>query len=80
MRLPDVYGSLEFMEDYRRCMAGLKPIHTKRSPTTDHRKFAWLIEQYMKSQDWADLGATTAEQIVAAVAKARPDREGYGRF
>ena len=58
-RLPNEYGSTEFMEAYRALLAG-QPIAVANGRRQAPRgKFKWLIDLYLRSPEWADLGAGT---------------------
>ena len=55
VRLPDEYGSVEFMEAYRASLAGQPVAGANGRRQAPRGKFRWLIELYMQSQEWADL-------------------------
>jgi integrase len=57
-RLPDVYGSKEFMDAYQACLAGgAAQVAIRRGASRG--KLAWLIELYMKSSKWASYEPAT---------------------
>jgi integrase len=57
IRLPDQYGSEEFLAAYNKALAGDAAKPRKASNET----FRWLVEQYQKSADWAVLARGTRE-------------------
>jgi hypothetical protein len=58
VRLPDVYGSQEFMDAYQVCLAG-GMIQAVGRRGASRGKLAWLIELYMKSGKWASYQPAT---------------------
>ena len=59
LRLPDEYGSADFMQTYQACLAG-QPIAVANGRRQAPRgKFKWLIDLYLSSPEWAGLGAGT---------------------
>ena len=59
LRLPDAYGSPEFVAAYNRALAG-EPVQSARKPGKG--TLAWLIERYMETKAWADLSPATRKQ------------------
>jgi integrase len=55
IRLPDEYGSAEFMVAYQACLAGQPIVGANRRRQAPRGKFRWLIQLYMQSQEWAGL-------------------------
>lgn len=53
-RLPDDYGSPEFMTAYKALLAG-QPLATARNGPASPHKVQGLVELYMRSSDWAGL-------------------------
>jgi hypothetical protein len=58
-RLPDEYGSGEFMEAYRALLTGQPVPVANGRRQTPRGKFRWLIDLYLRSPEWAGLGAGT---------------------
>ena len=58
IRLPDVYGSQEFMDAYQVCLAG-GVVQAAGRRGASRGKLEWLIELYMKSGKWASYQPAT---------------------
>lgn len=59
VRLPDDYGSKEFMLAYNEALAG-NVVNPSRTPGKG--TFSWLVSQYKGSREWAVLSRATQRQ------------------
>lgn len=69
VRLPDIYGTPEFIAAYEKALTGSCPAEPVKPQSGS---LNWLVAQYMKSQSWADLSPSTRrsrENIFKAILK-----------
>ena len=59
VRMPDDYGSTEFMAAYRSALAGTPVTPVGKS---DPRSLKWLVEEWKRSSDWAGTKPATRRQ------------------
>lgn len=58
IRLPDDFGSPEFMEAYRAALSG----ESKPTQKADPRSLKWLVGQWKRSSEWAQTKPSTRRQ------------------
>lgn len=60
IRLPDAYGSDEFISAYIQALAGEKPTKRREKPACGSLR--WLVDLYRASSEWAALAPATRKQ------------------